>query len=75
MTDVIQLIKQTVTTNTYGIEDMTETEALEKLSEVLHLSADVVDELKNNGAEYLDGQTEYNTAKLPRFDELSDNPF
>ena len=26
MTDVIQLIKQTVTTNTYGIEEMTETE-------------------------------------------------
>lgn len=26
MTDVIKLIKQTVTTNTYGIEEMTETE-------------------------------------------------
>lgn len=26
MTDVINLIKQTVTTNTYGIEEMTETE-------------------------------------------------
>jgi SPP1 family predicted phage head-tail adaptor len=26
MTDVITLIKQTVTTNTYGIEEMTETE-------------------------------------------------
>ena len=26
MTDVIQLIKQTVSTNTYGIEEMTETE-------------------------------------------------
>ena len=26
MTDVVQLIKQTVTTNTYGIEEMTETE-------------------------------------------------
>ena len=26
MTDVISLIKQTVTTNTYGIEEMTETE-------------------------------------------------
>lgn len=59
----------------FKVEDMTEEQMLDKISEVLHLSADVVDELKNNGAEYLNGQTQYDTKKLPHFDELSDNPF
>lgn len=50
--------------DSFKVDDMTEAEALDKLSSLLHLSVDVVDELKNNGAEYLDGQL-----------QLSDNPF